>query len=324
MDTPFLFWVLFHVAVFSVLAIDLFFFHREARPVTLKEAASWTCAWVTLSLLFNAFIFHWKGRESGMEFLTGYLIEYSLSMDNILVFVVVMGYFRVPAKYQHRVLLWGVLGAFVLRGMMIGLGVALVHRFHWVLYLFGVFLVVTGLKMLFHREEEVELEKNLMLRWCRRLLPISPVYDGERFITRVNGRRMFTPLALVLVFLNFIDLIFAVDSIPAIFAITTDPFIVYTSNICAVLGLRSLYFLLANVIQRFVYLKAGLAIVLAVIGVKMLIEDFWKMPTALSLGLVLGILALSIVASLLSKRKLDVPAPPSGADAFRDSSEPPR
>lgn len=302
-STPFIFWVAFHVGVVIVLAIDLFVFHREAKPVTLREAGIWSTVWVALSLCFNAFVWHWKGSQKGMEFLTGYIIEYSLSMDNILVFVVVISYFRVPAQYQHRVLLWGVFGAFVLRGLMIGLGVALVTRFHWILYLFGLFLVVTGIKMLFHQDEEVELEKNLILRCCRKCMPVTNTYDREHFITRVKGRMMFTPLMLVLVVLNFIDLVFAVDSIPAIFAITNDVFIMYTSNICAVLGLRSMYFLLANVVHRFIYLKAGLALVLTFIGVKMLVADFWKVPISLSLVLVLGILFVSIAASLWVSRR---------------------
>ena len=299
--TPLLFWVAFHAGVIAVLALDLFMFHKKSHTVSVKEASAWTAVWVTLSLLFNAWVWQSKGGQAGIEFLTGYVIEYSLSMDNILVFVVVMSYFRVPAQYQHRLLVWGVLGAFVLRGLMIGLGVAIVTRFHWVLYLFGAFLLCTGIKMIFHKEEEIELEKNLVLRLCRRFMSVTPDYFEDKFLARHDGRTMFTPLALVLVVLNFIDLVFAVDSIPAIFAVTTDPFIVYTSNICAVLGLRSLYFLIAHVVHRFIYLKFGLSLVLSLIGVKMLIADLWKMPTWMSLSAVVGILTVSILTSLLVK-----------------------
>jgi len=303
METPLSFWIGFHVGVLTVLAIDLF---RKAEKVTMKEAAIWSGAWVVLSLGFNAWLWRWRGGEKALEFFTGYIIEYSLSVDNILVFVLILEYFRVPSEYQHRVLFWGVFGAIVLRGVMIGLGVALVERFEWILYLFGAFLVFTGIKMLVQKEERVDLEKNPVLRLCRKFLPVTPDYVGAKFLVRRNGRRIFTPLALVLVFVDFIDLVFAVDSIPAIFAITKDSFIIYTSNICAILGLRSLYFLLGGIIGKFLYLKTGLAIVLALIGVKMLIADFWHMPTALSLGLVALILGISVLASALANRQKTV------------------
>ncbi len=295
MDTPLKFWIAFHLGVFAILAIDL---GRKARAVSFREAAAWSIAWVVLSLGFNVLVWHWKGPERGLEFLTGYLIEYSLSVDNILVFVLVLTYFRVPPEYQHRVLFWGVLGAIVLRGVMIALGVVLVRRFHWVLYLFGAFLMVTGLRMIFHKAETEDLEKNGVLRFCRRALPVTREYDGARFLVRQGGRWILTPLALVLVFVDLMDVVFAVDSIPAIFAITRDSFIIYTSNICAILGLRSLYFLLAGVVEKFIYLKTGLALVLGFIGAKMLVADFVTIPTWASLATVAIILAVAIIASL--------------------------
>jgi len=324
--TPFIFWVLFHIAVLIVLAFDLLVFHREAKPVTLREAATWTAIWVSLSLCFNALVWHWKGAEKGVEFLTGYVIEYSLSVDNIFVFVLVFTYFRVPPQYQHRVLFWGVLGALLMRGTMIAFGVVLVNAFHWVLYLFGAFLVFTGMKMLFHKGVEVHPEANPLLGFCRRFFPICARYEGARFVVKTEGKWMLTPLALVLVVVESTDLVFAVDSIPAIFAITTDPFIVYTSNVCAVLGLRSLYFLLANMVNRFVYLQTGLGFVLTFIGAKMLIADFWKMPTWMSLGAVVLILTVSIVASLLVSRKSAPPpkAVQPAAPTSDRSSAPPR
>jgi tellurite resistance protein TerC len=236
-------------------------------------------------------------------------------MDNILVFVVTISYFRVPAAYQHRVLLWGVLGAIVMRGIMIGLGVALVRQFDWILYLFGAFLVFTGIKLLFRAEEEVQMERNLVLRLCRRFAPVTPDYVGQKFVVRQAGRLLLTPLAVVLLCIESTDLVFAVDSIPAIFVVTQDPFIIYTSNICAVLGLRSLYFLLANVVHRFVYLRAGLALVLALIGVKMLIADFWHMPTWMSLTAVLCILTVSVVASLFARPRTPPAAAQQGVDS---------
>jgi len=305
METPLSFWIAFHVGVLIVISIDLFMF-RKAHAVALREALIWSVVWVVLSLGFNGLVWHRMGSEKALEFFTGYIIEYSLSVDNILVFVLILSYFRVPPEYQHRVLFWGIFGAIVLRGMMIALGVALVERFEWILYIFGAFLLFTGIKILVQKEEHVDLEKNPVLRLCRRFLPVTPDYVGAKFFVRRDGRWFLTPLALVLIFVDFIDLVFAVDSIPAIFAITKDSFIIYTSNICAILGLRSLYFLLGGIIHKFIYLKTGLAIVLAMIGVKMLIVDFWHMPTALSLVLVALILGASVVASMLAIRRKKV------------------
>ncbi len=305
METPLSFWIGFHVGVLIVISIDLFMF-RKAHAVALREASIWSVVWVVLSLGFNGLVWHRMGSEKALEFFTGYIIEYSLSVDNILVFVLILSYFRVPPEYQHRVIFWGIFGAIVLRGMMIAMGVALVERFEWILYIFGAFLLFTGIKILVQKEEHVDLEKNPILRLCRRFLPVTPDYVGAKFFVRRDGRWFLTPLALVLIFVDFIDLVFAVDSIPAIFAITKDSFIIYTSNICAILGLRSLYFLLGGILHKFIYLKTGLAIVLAMIGVKMLIEDFWHMPTALSLVLVALILGVSVVVSMLAIRRKTV------------------
>src|SRR6201988_4620646 len=284
MHTNLWFWIAFNAGVLCVLAIDLFGFQRKAHAPSTKEAAIWTAVSVALSLGFNALIWHWEGHAKALEFLTGYMVEYSLSVDNIFVFVLVFSYFAVPAAYQHRVLFWGILSALILRGVMIGVGVALVETFHWVLYLFGAFLVFTGIKMFFSRKRAVDIARTPLIRLVRRLLPVSNTYHGARFTVRRDGRRLLTPLALVLIMIEITDVLFAIDSIPAIFGITRDPFIVYTSNVFAILGLRSLYFLLAGVVHKFVYLKPALAIILSFIGAKMLVADIYHISTAVSLG----------------------------------------
>ena len=300
MDLPLWAWVAFLSGVLLMLALDLGVFHRKAHVVRVKEAAFWTGVWVTLSLTFGFVISRWLGQEKAVEYLTGYVLEWSLAVDNIFVFVIVFNFFRTPFKYQQRVLLWGVLGALVMRGIMIGVGVTLIQNFHWILYVFGAFLLFTGLRMLFGKDDhETDLSSNPGVRLARRFLRVSPEYDGQRFFTVRDGVRMATPLLLVLVVIEFTDLIFAVDSIPAIFAVTTDPFIVFTSNVMAILGLRSMYFLLAHVVYRFVYLQTGLAVILSYIGVKMLLLDVVHIPTPVSLGVVLSILATSIAASLI-------------------------
>ena len=312
MDVPLSFWIGFNVFVLAMLALDLGVFNRKAHVVTVREAGSWTAVWVSLALTFNVGLYFVAGPQAGLEFLTGYLIEYSLSVDNIFVFVLLFTSFAVPPQYQHRVLFWGILGALIMRGTMIGLGVALITSFHWIIYLFGAFLVFAGVRMFFSDEEEtVDLERNVVLRFLRRVFPVTDGYRGQRFVVRENGKRMITPLLLVLVLIEVTDLIFAVDSIPAIFAITQEPFIVYTSNIFAILGLRSLYFLLAGIIHKFVYLRYGLAAVLSFVGIKMLITDLYHIPTLVSLGVIVSVLATSIVASLLSSKSKDVePKPP--------------
>jgi tellurite resistance protein TerC len=301
--TPIEFWIAFNAGVLFLLALDLFVFHRKAHAVTMKEATIWSSVWVLLSLSFNVLIYYWKGPKPALEFFTGYLIEYSLSVDNIFVFVLIFSYFNVPAQYQHRVLFWGILGALVMRGLMIFLGATLVARFHWVLYIFGAFLLITGARMLFGKQMEVDPEHNIFLKFFRRLVPITPQYHGANFAVREHGKLMFTPLALVLVMVESTDLLFAVDSIPAIFGVTRDFFIVYTSNICAILGLRSLYFLLAGIVPKFIYLQTGLALVLSFIGIKMLIEDLYHVPIQISLIVVTVILAGSIGASLAAARR---------------------
>jgi tellurite resistance protein TerC len=297
-------WVGFNVVVLAILALDLGVLHRRSEKVSLKEAATWSAVWVALSLGFAFAIYQTMGKESGLEFLTGYLIEYALSVDNIFVFVLIFTYFKVPEKYQHRVLFWGIIGALVLRGVMIVAGSALVTRFSWTLYIFGAFLVFTGLKMALQKDEDVyNPERDPILRLARRLVPVTDDYRGDKFFVRQpdkTGRFRYaaTPLFIVLLIVDTTDIIFATDSIPAIFAVTRDPFIVYTSNICAVLGLRALYFLLASVVDKFVYLKLGLSLVLVFIGGKMLLEHFVHLPIVASLGVVGAVLAASIVASL--------------------------
>ena len=300
--TPLL-WVGFTVFVLSMLALDLGVFHRRAHALRIREALAWTVAWIALALLFNVGIYFQFGPERGLEFLTGYLIEKALSVDNIFVFLVIFSYFAVPTAFQHRVLFWGILGAMILRGIFILLGTALLQRFHWVIYIFGVFLIFTGIKLFFQRTSEVHPERNPLFNLFRKVFPSVPDYRGAHFVVRDAGRWYVTPLLLVLVGIEVTDIAFAVDSIPAIFAITTDPFIVYTSNIFAILGLRTLYFVLAGVMTRFCYLNLGLSLVLIFVGGKMLLEEFYKVPISGSLAVVAVLLAGSILASLLRKAK---------------------
>ncbi|MDQ3034357.1 MAG: TerC family protein [Myxococcota bacterium] len=320
-----------------MLALDLFVFHRDAHRVSLKEAAIWSCVWIALALTFNAGLYAVMGPQAGAQFFTGYLIEKALSVDNIFVFVLIFGFFRVPPQYQHRVLFWGILGALVMRGAMIGAGAFLISRFHWILYVFGAFLVITGIRMATQSEHQIEVESNPVLRLLRRVVPITDLYHGQRFFVRPSElqtkggpppraglfRRVATPLFVVLVLVETTDLVFALDSIPAIFAITQDPFIVYTSNIFAILGLRSLYFVLAGVVHKFHYLKLGLSAVLVLIGIKMLIEELYEVPIALSLGVVAAVLVVSVVASLIWPKKAEAhdPAP---EDPLQPRPEPAR
>jgi tellurite resistance protein TerC len=285
-----------------MLALDLGVFHRKAHAVTVREAAACSAVWVALALFFNVVIYLWKGKEPALQFLAGYLIEKSLSVDNIFVFVLIFGYFAVPAAYQHRVLFWGILGALLMRGAFIAAGAALLAKFHWIIYLFGAFLVVTGVKMALVRSEGIHPERNPLVRLTRRLIPVTADYHGQSFLVRQGGRLVATPLLLVLLLVESTDLVFAVDSIPAIFAITSDPFIVYTSNVFAILGLRSLYFLLAGVVGKFHFLKLGLSVVLAFVGVKMLLTDVAKIPIGISLAVIAAVIGVSILASLLRDR----------------------
>ena len=296
-------WTIFGIFVVGMLALDLGVFHRQAHEVRAKEALTWTAVWIALSLLFNAAIWHWFGSERALEFLTGYVIEKALSVDNVFVFVVLFSTFAVPKEYQHRVLFWGIFGAVVMRAIFIAAGAALLHRFHWIMYVFGAILVITGIKLLFQKDDEVHPERNPIFRLARRLIPAVPEYHGQRFMTIRNGRRYATPLLIVLIAIEATDVVFAVDSIPAIFAVTTDPFIVYTSNIFAILGLRALYFLLAGVMDKFHLLKAGLALVLGFVGTKMLIADVYKIPIVISLVVIALLLGGAVVLSLVIKPK---------------------
>ena len=329
-------WVAFNALVLGLLALDLFVFHRKAHAVNLKEAAGWTGFWIALALVFNAGVYWFAGPETALEFLTGYLIEKALSVDNIFVFVMVFAYFGIPAKYQHRVLFWGILGALLMRGAMIGAGAYLIHQFHWIIYVFGAFLVFTGIRMAFHQDRDIEPEANPVIRLVRRFVPITKSYRGQKFFVREpvesvehdrgdSARRatrlMATPLFVVLVFIETTDLLFAVDSIPAIFAITEDPFIVYTSNVFAILGLRALYFLLAGVMDRFHFLQVGLSAVLVFVGAKMLLADVVPIPIGVSLGVVILVLAVSVGASLLWPKLPESETVPQ--DPPRDTREPP-
>lgn len=309
-------WVGFICCVVILLGLDLGLFHRRAHVVRFREAAIWTGVWCALAMIFFAGLIPLRGEKEALQFLTGYFIELSLSMDNVFVIALIFGYFKVPTAYQHRVLFWGILGALVMRGLMIGLGVALITWLHWVLYLLGLLILYSGIKMLFTRSE-VAPEKNRIVRWVRTIYPVTPGLEGQKFITSWNGQRALTPLALVLVMVETMDLVFALDSIPAIFAVTTKPFIVFTSNVFAILGLRTLYFVLAGAIGYFRYLKIGLSVTLVFIGVKMLLDPHdqepplpfqVEIPISLSLFIVAAIILSSIVVSIIAaqreKRKL--------------------
>ena len=293
------FWIAFHIGVFVALGIDLFSSKRRGRELSMRAAARRSAIWVLVSLGFNALVWRIKGPHHGLDFFTGYLIEYSLSMDNIFVFVLIFAHFRVPPLAQRRVLVWGIVGALIMRGTMILCGIALVRRFHFILYIFGLFLLISAARMFFTKRPEQDFSEGWLLRTCRRILPITREFHAEHFHVRVDGRWMLTPLALTMIVIEVTDLVFAVDSIPAIFAITRDPFIVYTSNICAILGLRSLYFLLAGLMNRFIYLRTGLALVLGFVGAKMIVADYLPLPRVLSLGVIAIILGVTIWLSIL-------------------------
>lgn len=297
-------WVGFTIFVLGMLALDLGVFHRSAHAVSLKEAGIWSAVWIALSLVFNVLVYNFYGAEAGLQFLTGYLIEKSLSVDNIFVFVLIFSYFSVPAQYQHRVLFWGIFGALVMRAAMIFTGAALLERFHWIIYIFGAFLIFTGIRMAFHKDEELHPEANPVVKLFKRFMPVAGEYHGQSFFVRQAGRLFATPLFVVLLLVESTDLVFALDSIPAIFAITRDPFIVYTSNVFAILGLRALYFLLAGVMDMFRYLKIGLSVVLVFVGTKMLAEAVHiEIPILVSLGVIALVLTVSVLASLWMNRR---------------------
>jgi tellurite resistance protein TerC len=308
-------WIGFTVFVLAMLALDLGVFHRKTHAIRMREALAWSSVWIGLALCFNAGIYFLFGPERALEFLTGYMIEKALSVDNLFVFLVLFSYFAVPPSLQHRVLFWGIVGALVMRAGFIMAGAALIQQFHWVIYIFGAFLVFTGIKLLAAREGgNMDPERNLVLRLFRRIMPSVPDYRGARFSVKEAGRRYATPLLTVLVVIEATDIVFAVDSIPAIFAITTDPFIVFTSNIFAILGLRALYFLLAGMIGKFRFLKIGLGMVLVFVGAKMLIAGVLHVPIAASLGVVGGLIGLSVAASVLFPAESNDQNPSVAAD----------
>ena len=318
-------WVGFVGLVLGMLALDLGVFHRHSRVVRTGEAAGWTAGWVACALLFNLGVYYLyehhlfgignqighplAGREAALQFFTGYVIEKSLSLDNIFVIALIFSYFGVRLEYQHRVLFWGIMGALVLRGVMIAAGAVLIHRFAWITYVFGGLLLLTALKMLVSRQEHLEPDRNPLVRLARRLYPVSPTFEGERFFTSVAGRRAITPLFLVLLVVESSDVLFAVDSIPAIFAVTKDPFLVFTSNVFAILGLRSLYFVLASVLNRFRFLKISLVVLLAFVGMKMMLAHHYPIPTPVSLAVICAILAGGVLASLAANRRVGGPPP---------------
>ncbi|MEO8380711.1 MAG: TerC family protein [Acidobacteriota bacterium] len=306
-------WVVFTIFVLGMLALDLGVFNRKAHVIRFREAMLWTLVWVSLAMVFNAWIYFEYGSQKALEFTTGYLLEEALSVDNIFVFVILLASFAVPKMYQHRVLFWGVLGAIIMRAIFIGLGAALVSRFHWIMYVFGAILIFTGFKLMRQGDDhDPHPERNPIYKFARRLIPAVPEYHGQAFTIIKDGKRYATPLLLVLVAIEATDVVFAVDSIPAVFAITTDPFIVYTSNIFAILGLRSMYFLLVGVIDKFHFLNIGLALVLLFVGIKMVIMDFYKLPIAISLGVIAAFLVGSVVASIIWPKHVDleVSSPP--------------
>jgi tellurite resistance protein TerC len=302
METPIIFWILFNAFVLLMLALDLGVFHRKTHEVSIKEALTWTFIWISLALVFNAIIFYWRGRQQALEFFTGYLIEKALSVDNIFVFILIFTYFQIPSKYQHKVLFWGILGALIMRVIFIFAGVELIEKFHFTIYIFGALLIYTGYKMFYHRNAKIEPDKNPAIRFFKKFIPVTPDLQEDNFFVKLNGKRFATPLFLVLILIETTDLIFAVDSIPAILAITQDQFIVYTSNVFAILGLRSLYFALAGVVHRFWLLSYGLAVVLIFVGIKMLLIDIYKIPIELSLIFIAFIITGSIFLSLKIKR----------------------
>jgi len=301
MVVPLWAWAAVLGVILAMLAIDLFA-HRDAHVVTVREAAAWSAVWVTLGLAFGAIVWWMWGAEFAAQYYAGYVIEKSLAVDNVFVFAIIFSYFAVPREYQHRVLFYGVLGALVFRAVFIAAGSVLIASFAWILYIFGAFLVATGIRMTLHRNETINPERSMVLRLFRRLIPVTDTYHGQKFLIRQAGRWVATPLLAVLVLVEVTDIVFAVDSIPAIFAVTQQPFLVFTSNAFAILGLRAMYFLLADLMHRFIYLKLGLALVLVWVGVKMLLLEIYKIPTGISLAVVVALLAIAITASWIRTR----------------------
>jgi tellurite resistance protein TerC len=300
------FWILFNAMVLIMLALDLGVFHNKIHVVSVKEALVWSGIWIFLALCFNGFIYYMFGETKALEFFTGYVIEKALSVDNIFVFVLIFSYFHIPAIYQHKVLFWGIVGALIMRVIFIFAGVALLEKFHWTIYIFGGILIFTGIKMLFNKDKKIEPDKNPVIKLFKRIIPTTNELHGDKFFIKQNKKNYATPLFVVLIMIEITDLIFAVDSIPAILAVTQDHFIVYTSNVFAILGLRSLYFALANIIERFKYLAVGLAIILVFVGLKMVIIDFYKIPIHFSLLIIVLILSVSVFFSLIMTKKTKV------------------
>jgi tellurite resistance protein TerC len=296
-------WGSFSLFVLGMLGLDLGVFHRKSHAISVKEALSWTAVWIVLAMLFNLFVYYYFDKEKALEFFTAYVVEKSLSIDNIFVIIMIFSYFSVPASYQHKVLFWGILGALVMRVIFIFAGIELIHKFHWLIYLFGGFLVVTGIRMVYSDQKPMNPEKNPLVKFVRRIFPVTESFEGDKFFVKRDRKIWATPLFIVVVLIEGTDLIFAVDSIPAIISISDDTFIVYTSNVFAILGLRSLYFALAGIEKYFTYLKYGLATILVFVGVKMCIADFYKIPIEISLIIIAFLLAISMIASVIIKRK---------------------
>jgi len=303
MDTPIIFWIIFNAFVLIMLVLDLGVFHQKSHEVSVKEALIWTFVWIFLAMIFNVIIYFWRGQQQALEYFTGYLVEKALSVDNIFVFIMIFTYFQIPAKYQHKVLFWGIIGALIMRVIFIFAGVALLEKFHFTIYFFGALLIFTGIKMFNHSNSKIDPDKNPVLKFFKKFMPVTQILYEDKFFVRIDGRQYATPLFLVLILIETTDLVFAVDSIPAILAITQDQFIVYTSNVFAILGLRSLYFALAGVVHRFWLLSYGLAIVLIFVGIKMILIDFYKIPIEWSLLFIATIISGSIFLSLKFKTK---------------------
>jgi len=296
-------WAGFIAFVLFVLGLDLGVFHKKSHTVGFKESILWSIVWIMLAMMFAGLLYYWKGHEDTMLFLTGYVIEKSLSVDNLFVFLLIFGYFKIPGEYQHKVLFYGILGALIMRAFFIWAGIAILAKFAWVIYIFGVFLIISGIKMMLPQGEEQDLDKSWIIIWTKKVFPTSPQFHGDKFFVRLNGVLTMTPLFITLVFVEFSDLVFAIDSIPAIIGITNDPFIVFTSNVFAILGLRALYFALKGFADIFHYLKYGLSLILIFIGVKMLIAHVYHVPVSLTMAVIFGILTVSVIVSLLNKKK---------------------
>lgn len=304
-DQQIILWIGFILLVFLMLALDLGVFHRKAHVIETKEALLLSIFWISLAIMFNIGIYLWSGEQKALEFLTGYVMEKALSVDNLFVFLMIFSYFHVPSIYQHKILFWGILGALIMRAIFIATGIALIEKFHVVIYIFGAFLIITGIKMAFQGDKKIEPEKNPLLRYFRKVMPITESYEEDKFFVKRSGKYFATPLFIVLLVVESTDILFAVDSIPAILAVTTDPFIVYTSNVFAILGLRALYFALARVMPMFYYLNYGLSIILTFVGTKMLISDYYKVSTMVSLVTVAGILVIAVIFSVIRSRMLE-------------------